>query len=88
LQEKDEEGGCDALPLLCLETNDNMGGMVCLLHLLLHEQNKIKGDWFPPLLLPLQQINNKMNLFVKKKKEKLTSLEWLRCVARNKKRGS
>jgi len=26
LQEKDGEGGCDGLPLLCLETNDNMGG--------------------------------------------------------------
>jgi hypothetical protein len=29
LQEKEEERGCNALPLVCVEINNNMGGMVC-----------------------------------------------------------
>jgi hypothetical protein len=47
LQEKQEGGGCNALPLLCIETN-NMGGMVCSQHFILHEQNKIQRELLPP----------------------------------------
>jgi hypothetical protein len=37
LQEKEKEGAYDAPPLLCFETNNDMVGMVCSQHFLLHE---------------------------------------------------
>jgi hypothetical protein len=52
-RKEEEEGGYDAPPLLCFETNNNMGGTMCFCHFLLHEQNKTQGDLLPSLLLPL-----------------------------------
>jgi len=48
LQKKEEEGGYNALPLLCIETNNNMESMVCSRHFILYEQNKIQRELLPP----------------------------------------
>jgi hypothetical protein len=43
---KGGEKGCNAFPLLRVETN-NMKGMVCFQHFILHEHNKIQRELLP-----------------------------------------
>jgi hypothetical protein len=72
LQEKEEEEGCNAFPFLYVETNNNMGGMVCSQHFILHEHNKIQTSFFPPKPnhTPFKTKKKKKKNFFKKKKKK------------------
>ncbi len=53
LQEKKEEGGCDAPPLIFFEANDNMGGTMCSRQLATWKK---QNTWrlVAPLLQPLR----------------------------------